>query len=1146
MIDLLRKLKTNPAVQSLYNQRVIIAFIVALLTLIVVGLFAFRTVLQLSEDYGKVVHTYSVIGRLDKIAAATSYGQTELRAYYLTSDPTYLQRYHSMYDSIKDQMSALNGKLFNNQSQTQLLRSLEQIIEEREDFNNSKIEIFRKSGMAAAEKKYPLKKSQGIAHRIDSVIYVMESAEKQMLAQGAVRTADQTNRTLLLISFGGLVSVILLLVVFLFLTREIQQRAKVEKEIRDSEQRFNGFLETVPAGIFILNADGKPFYANNEAKKILGAGIVPHASPDNLSETYNAYIQGTDKPYPSELIPIVRALKGERTTISDIEIWKPDAIIPLLVTGAPIYDSTGNLQYAMAAFIDISEQKRAEQQLVESEERYRQIIENASDIIFRTDREGKLTYVNPIGLRVFGYTEQEAIGMHYLEVIRAEEIETVKRFYLRQAVTKTQQTYYEFNAITKYGKQIVLGQNVQLLMNNDRMTGFLAVSRDISEKKRYEIELTEAKETAESATLAKSQFLATMSHEIRTPMNGVIGMTDLLLQTTLNDEQREYTEIIRTSGETLLTLINDILDFSKIESGKLDMEKRPVEIQNLVEETFDLVARRAVEKRLDLVYLIDQSVPPYIIGDAVRLRQILLNLVNNAIKFTEKGEVYLSVKEAQHEGDGTTLHFSIKDTGIGIPKEQLNKLFLVFSQVDASTTRKYGGTGLGLAITKRLVELMDGTLWVDSEEGKGSTFHFTIKVPTTSSADTLPKKYVRGKIPELQGKRVLLVDDNETNLNILSIQCSNWGMHPRATTSHKEAMQWLKGNDPFDLAIVDFHMPEIDGVELARAIRGLRNEQSLPIVLFSSSGRSEFSETENKLFAAVILKPLKQSHLYSTMIDVYSKGSNVQLAHADPLREKIESISESIPLKILVAEDNLINQKLALRLLQQLGYSADIASNGKEALAMIRQYQYDIVFMDLHMPVMDGLETTKEIVNTMTTSIRPKIIAMTADAMSGDREKCIDAGMDDYISKPVRLNGLRDTLQQYGTMILERKNLNGGVHSETDGMFMRLKELLNETDKDFFLEFVQSLPTQSEEIMKQVQTAWDEKNIKQLVFASHKLRGLALSYGANILAEYCKVIEHNAETNPDVVTGQSILDVERSLRQSFVLLSDTISKLGVA
>ena len=1271
MENILSKILPFSAVKAIGNYRLVIAFSVALITLAIVGLFAFRTVLQLTDDYNTVSHTYEMIKEFDQIITNVSLGQTELRAFYLTSDSLYLETYRTKIDILYRNLSLVRNISNNDTDQLRRIALLDSLIARQIKFNDEKISLFLLRGLEIAEQEYTIKRSQNMVRRIESLVLSMEAIEKQLLAERKLHTTNQTNRALVVIAIGGFVSVLLLLVVFLYLNGEILQRTKAEKEIRNSEKRFIGFLEAVPAGIYILTADGKPFYANDEAKKILGAGIVPNANPEDQAETYQAYIQGTDMLYPSELVPIVRALKGERTTISDIEIWKPDSIVPLIVTGAPIYDSDGTLRYAMSAFADISEQKQAQQQLAESEKRFRQIIENASDIIYRTDQEGNFSYVNPTGLKMLGYEISEVLGMHFTIFIKQKERPAIARKYFRQMLSKTISSYYEFTVVKKNGEEVILGQSVELLFEKNKFVGFLSIARnitaqkiveeeifrrqqqldtvvttvdegitlsdeagrfeifnakmeeltgfskeeantgeftkllypdpldqkkglerlgevvekgyvqdiestiktksgeektllistrivhvkekvmflsayrDITSRKRFEEELKKAKDSAESATVAKSLFLATMSHEIRTPMNGVIGMTDLLMQTELTDEQREYTDIIRTSGETLLTLINDILDFSKIESGKLDMEQRPIELQSLIEETFDLVARRAVDKGLDLVYLVDPATPPYIIGDPIRLRQILLNLTNNAIKFTEKGEVFVVVKQVEQDDVATTLQFSVKDTGIGIPKDMAGKLFQAFSQVDASTTRKYGGTGLGLAITKRLVELMDGEVWAESEVNKGSTFHFTIKVPTTTMAEMPAKKYVRGNIPELQGKRVLLVDDNKTNLNILSIQCNNWGMHPRATTSQKEALQWLKENDPFDVAIIDFHMPEMDGVDLARAIRAIRSDRSLPIVLFSSSGRSEFSETENALFAAVILKPMKQAHLYSTMIDVVSKSGVETASRKEHSSKKIELLSNNIPLKILVAEDNLINQKLAIRLLQQLGYTADIAANGKEAVNLIMQNRYEMVFMDLHMPEMDGLEATRTIVNSMDVSLRPKIIAMTADAMSGDREKCIDAGMDDYISKPVRLDGLRDILMHYGEMIIEQKKINHHSIANTI-MYLRLKELLEQTDMEFMVEFVQTYPMQSDETLQLLQTSWKKKDFKELTFAAHKLRGLAMSFGADTLAEYCKFVEFNGEKDTAAITERSIDDIAQALTRSYAILSSTISKLGIA
>ena len=1097
----------SPSIFQSFYFKILVAFVVAIGLLTGIGLFTFQTILKTQESNDLIMRSYKTKETLDKMIADVNSAQSNIRAFYSTQRAGYLKQYHQRFDSSRT--------LFNDArrltSDSPLLQErfviLDSLLKERYSFNEQKLNRVLSKGFPVAERYFSTDSSQRISAEIEMLVVTIEKEENNELQMYVAQLHKRTNNTLIYFTAGGMASVVILLIVFLLLNKEVNQRTRAEQEVRDSEKRFFNFLEAVPAGIFILTADGKPFYANEEAKSILGQGIVPTTNGESITEIYRAYIQGTDSPYPSERLPITRALRGERTNVSDVEIWREDKVIPLFVSGAPIYDSLGELTYAMSAFVDISDQKEIETKLAESEERYRQIIEYATDIIYRTDRNGNLTYVNPVGLKIFGYSGEQAIGMNYVDVIRAEDKESVKRFYLKQAVTKTLQTYHEFSTETSDGRNITLGQNVRLLMKGDRVDGFLVVARDITEKRAAELALRKAKEAAETATLAKSQFLATMSHEIRTPMNGVIGVTDLLMQTELSPEQREYTDIIRTSGETLLTLINDILDFSKIESGKLELEERPIELQGLIEESFDLVAHRAIERNIDLLYLIDPSVPPFIVGDPTRFRQILLNLTNNAIKFTEKGEVFVNVLVNQRYDKAVELQFFVKDTGIGIPSEKIGKLFQSFSQIDASTTRKYGGTGLGLAITHRLVELMGGRIWVESEVGKGSTFFFTVKVAAVDAKDAPPRKYVRGKIPELQGKRILLVDDNKTNLHILSVQSTNWGMIPRATTSQDEALSWLKANDPFDIVILDFHMPYKDGVQLAKDIRTLRKASALPIILFSSSMRNESGPDDQDLFAATIMKPLKQTQLYTALIDVFSKSGTIQYKKVIEKPVIEEKISHRFPLSILVAEDNVVNQKLAVRLLSKLGYDIDIAENGVKVLSMMKSKKYDIIFMDLHMPELDGLETTREIVSSTNHAVRPKIIAMTADAMTGDKERCINAGMDDYISKPVRLDVLRSIVQNYGTIIREQRTVINDSKLETV-IQNRLKELLDETDADFISEFVAGFPDQAKEMFQKLSDAVHANNLTDSVFHAHKLRGLGLNFGAESLGAACREIEN--------------------------------------
>ncbi len=792
----------------------------------------------------------------------------------------------------------------------------------------------------------------------------------------------------------------------------------------------------------------------------------------------------------------------------------------------------GGKQARLVLVNDVTERKRTEDALRVSELRYRSLTQSANDAIITTDSSGAIIFWNTAAQVIFGYGEADILGASLTELMptryREPHMRGVARVNAGGESPVIGQTV-ELHGLRRDGSEFPLELSLGTWQSHDGVF-YSAIVRDITERKQAEADLHAAKETADTANRAKSQFLANMSHEIRTPMNGVIGMTGLLLDTPLTAEQREYAETIRTSGDALLTIINDILDFSKIESGNLDLEEQPFDLRVCVEDALDLLASRAAEKGLDLAYLIDDGVPSTLVGDVTRLRQVLVNLVGNAIKFTETGEVVVSVAAGAAANTRHEVRFAVRDTGIGIPPDRMDRLFKSFSQVDASTTRTHGGTGLGLAISKRLSEMMGGVMWVESAPGEGSTFSFTI---VAASMPTQTRIWQRSAQPSLTGRRILIVDDNETNRRILTLQAQNWGMRARSAANGAEALEWVERGDPFDVAILDMQMPNMDGIALATAIRAHRDARALPLVMLTSMGRREQGDQATAVaFAAFLSKPIKQSQLHDVLMGIFDTMPRKSAPAVAP-QQLDPHLAARMPLRILVAEDNMVNQKLAVQLLGKMGYRPDVAGNGLEAIQALERQPYDVILMDVQMPEMDGLEATRRICQRWPRADRPAIIAMTADAMQGDREKCIDAGMDDYVTKPVQIAALVGALTRAArtgagmdTPTVAPLDSGDATAATLDAaVFNDIRSMVGDDGLGGLIEcFLDDAP----HLLNAMRAALAGNDAPALQMAAHTMKSTSALFGATALAALCETLERASAVDTPGDAQEQIARIERA------------------
>ena len=750
---------------------------------------------------------------------------------------------------------------------------------------------------------------------------------------------------------------------------------------------------------------------------------------------------------------------------------------------------------------EIVERKRAEQTLIESEEKFRALVESTSDWIWELDAQGRYTYSSPQVRNLLGYSPEEVIGEFPFDLMPQDEAARLLPIVGAMMERHEPISVLENTNLHKDGRIVIFETNgVPFFHLDGALAGYRGIDHDITERKLAENELKKAKEAAEAANQAKSEFLANMSHEVRTPMNGIIGMTELALDTELTPEQKEYLDAVRESADAMLTVVNDILDFSKIEARKLDLDPTQFKLRDSLVDIVSTLALRAHEKDLELICHVVPDVPDAVVGDVGRLRQIVVNLVGNAIKFTDSGEVVVRIEKESEIQDEITLHFSISDTGVGIPARKLQMIFEAFSQADGSTTRKYGGTGLGLAISTQLVEMMGGRIWVESKVGKGSTFHFTVRLSIHDNQQVCMEPVNLGDL------HVLVVDDNSTNRRILKEMLTGWQMRPTVVESGQAALVTMErareAGDPFTLALLDMHMPEMDGFTLAKRIKQTPELAHTTLIMLSSAGQYGDAACSLELgISLYLLKPIKQSELLSGIISVLSKPAATEdqpFAAASQPAEGVRSLN------ILLVEDNRINQHFAVRTLEKRGHKVVVADNGKNALAALEKQEFDIVLMDVQMPEMDGLHATAAIrENEKTTGKHIPIIAMTAHAMKGDKERCLEAGMDGYVSKPIQADELCEAVESLATgrgRIKVDASSDEAINvklvmAQLDGDLSLLKEIVGL--------FLDDCPKQ----LSSIRDAIERGSAQDLERAAHAFKGSVGNFGASAAFEVALNLE---------------------------------------
>jgi len=889
------------------------------------------------------------------------------------------------------------------------------------------------------------------------------------------------------------------------------------EELRVSEERTRLLLESVGEGIIGVNMDGEVTFVNPAACRMLGFSADEFIGRNLHTLIHHSHEDGS--PYPRENCPMHKSVSGGTASHIDNEVlWRKEGTsFPVAYSSNPVHKD-GSLVGSVITFNDITDRRRAEEALAESESRTRTILQTAIEGILMVDNDAFTMLVNPALCGILGRPQEDIIGRHIFDFVDEEnrlifEAELEKR-------EKGESGAYEICLQRPDGVNVPCLFNATPFIDEKGIKkGSFALVTDITARKQAEEQVRRAKEIAEEATKAKSDFLANMSHEIRTPMNAVIGMAHLALQTELTAKQADYLQKIQRSAHSLLGIINDILDFSKIEAGKLQMEAVDFSLDEALDNVSTVVGVKVHEKELEFLMDTSRDAPLALVGDPLRLGQVLINLCNNAVKFTEEGEIVISTRVVKKDEESVTLQFAVRDTGVGLTEEQKGKLFQAFSQADTSTTRKYGGTGLGLTICKRLVSMMGGEIWVESAPGKGSEFIFTAKF---GLARKVWRRHLEPSV-DLRGMRVLVVDDNASSREILQSLLETMSFEVTVAASAEEGIAELEKeakSRPFKLVVMDWRMPGMDGIKASALIK---NHPDLPqkpkIIIATAYGREEVMQRSQKVrLDGFLLKPVSQSVLFDAIMVAFGKEAPEGETIAPVSRIDEEGLRSIRGATVLLAEDNEINQQVAEEILQQAGLVVRIANNGKEAVEMVRTENFDVVLMDIQMPVMGGFEATQEIRRNERSKDLP-IIAMTAHAMAGDREKSIEAGMNDHVTKPIDPDKLmsalvkwikpgdRETSEGLSESSSETQKVEDVLPPELPGISMASGLGRVAGNKQLYTKLLCKFKEGQENAVEQIKSALEVGDVETAVRLAHTVKGVSGNLGGDNLYQAAGELE---------------------------------------